>query len=84
MSGKEEPGKKKGPKGGVKHTPGRDHTRKSGPQKKKRFQKKVAKKRQTKKDELQKQWDEWDSLPTEVQKLRPDLEPKLPRSKNES
>ena len=75
--------KEKGPKGGVKHTPGRGHRRKSGLQKKKRFQKKAARKRQAKKTALQAQWDEWESLPPEVQKLRPDKKPKLPRPKND-
>jgi hypothetical protein len=68
----------------VKHTPGRGHTRKSGPRKKKRFQKKTAKQRQAKQEDVRKQWDEWDSLPPDVQKLRPDKKPKLPRPKDES
>jgi hypothetical protein len=33
--------KKKGPKGGVKHTPGRSHDTKSHPSKKNRFRKKA-------------------------------------------
>jgi hypothetical protein len=66
------------------HTPGRDHNRKSGPQKKKRFQKKAAKKRRAKKDDLRKQWEEWDSFPPEVQKLRPDKKPRLPRPTDEN
>ena len=84
MAEEKEAGKKKGPKGGVKHTPGRGHTRKSGPQKKKRFQEKSASKRLAKQDDLQKQWDDWDSLPLEVQRLRLDLKPKLPRPNDES
>lgn len=71
----------KGPKGGVKHTPGRGHAHKSVRQKKKRFQEKAAKKRQTEQDDLTRQWDKWDSLPPEVQKLRPDLRPNRPRPK---
>jgi hypothetical protein len=66
------------------HTPGRDHTRKSGPQKKKRFQKKAAKKRKAKTDDLRRQWAEWDCLPPDVQRLRPELEPKEPRPPDES
>src|SRR5947208_6684118 len=38
-------GKKRGPKGGIKHQPGRGHDIKSGPAQKKRFQQKTAKKR---------------------------------------
>lgn len=76
--------KKKGPKGGIKHTPGRDHTRKSGPRKKKRFQRKAAKRRQAKHDDLREQWDEWDSLPPDVQKLLPEKKPKLPRPNDAS
>ena len=79
----EEEKKKRGPKGGVKHTPGRGHARKSGPQKKKRFRKKAAKRRQAQQDSLREQWQEWDSLSPEVQKLRPDKKPKLPRPKDE-
>ena len=84
MAAEKEAEKKKGPKGGVKHTPGQGHTRKSGPQKKKRFQKKAAKRRRAKQQNLQKQWDEWDSLPPEVQKLRPENKPKEPRPKDDS
>jgi hypothetical protein len=76
--------KKRGPKGGVRHTPGRGHTCKSGPQKKKRFQKKAARKRRTKQGNLRKQWQEWDALPPEVQKLRPELKPEQPRPTDES
>jgi hypothetical protein len=75
--------KKRGPKGGVKHTPGRDHARKSGAQKKKRFQRKAAQKRQAGQEDLQKRWDEWDALPPEVQKLRPEMKPKQPRPTDE-
>ena len=61
----------------VKHTPGRDHAPKSGGRKKKRFQRKAAKKRQARANELRKQWDEWDNLPSEVQKLlAPNKKPK--------
>lgn len=69
----------RGPKGGRKHTPGKGHTRKSGPQKRKRFARKVAKKRGK---ELLKQrdaWELWESLPDDVKKLRPDLQPLQPR-----
>jgi hypothetical protein len=76
--------KKKGPKGGIKHTPGRGHVRKSGVQKRKRFQRKAARKRQRKEQELRRQWEEWDSLPPEVRKLRPESEPRQPRPANET
>jgi hypothetical protein len=75
--------KKRGAKGGVKHTPGRGHTRKSSPQKKKRFQRKAARKRRAKQDDLRKQWEEWDALPPEVQKLRPEKRPIQPRPTDE-
>jgi hypothetical protein len=71
--------KKRGPRGGIKHTPGRGHDTKSGPLKKDRFRKRAAKKRQAKEEELRRQLVEWDSLPPEVQKLRPEKKPKLPR-----
>src|SRR5713101_8059773 len=52
MADEQEGEKNRGPKGGVKHIPGRGHARKAGPQKKKRFQKKAAKKRKAKQDNL--------------------------------
>ena len=75
--------KKRGARGGVKHTAGRDHARKSVAQKKKQFQRKATQKRRAKQDNLQKQWQEWDALPPEVQKLRPDMRPKQPRPTDE-
>ena len=57
--------------------------RKSGAQKKKRYQKKAAQKRQVQQEHLQRQWEEWDALPPEVQKLRPEMKPKQPRPTNE-
>lgn len=84
MAGEKEGERKRGPKGGVKHTPGRDHAGKSGRQKKKRFQRKASTKRRAKQGDLRKQWDEWDALPPEVQRLRPELKPNLPRPTDES
>jgi hypothetical protein len=75
--------KKRGARGGVKHTPGRDHARKSAAQKKKQFQRKAAQKRKAEQEHLQKRWQEWDALPPEVQKLRPDMKPKQPRPTDE-
>jgi hypothetical protein len=82
---KEDAEKKRGPRGGIAHDkPGRGHARKSGPPKKRRFQRKAAKKRQAEQDELRKQWELWDRLPREVKNLRPDLEPRGPRPEDES
>ncbi len=77
--GADQPRKKRGPKGGIKHTPGRGHARKSGPAKKKRFQRKAARRRHTAAADLVSQWAEWDALPPEVQKLLPEKKPTLPR-----
>jgi hypothetical protein len=76
--------KKKGPKGGVKHTPGRGHDTKSGPVKKKRLRKKAARKRQAKEEAARKLWQAWDKLSEEQRTLLgPKGEPKVPRPKNE-
>jgi hypothetical protein len=74
----EKKGKKK-----KRHTPGRDHVRKSGPQKRKRFQRKAAKQRREQLDKVNADWNLWESLPLEVQKLRPELKPKMPRNTDE-
>ena len=74
--------KKRGAKGGVKHTPSRDHARKSSAEEE-LYQRKAARKRQAKQASLQKQWEEWDALPLEVQRLRPEMKPKQPRPTNE-
>ena len=84
MADEKEGRKKRGPKGGIKHTPGRGHDAKSRLSKHKRFRRKAAKKRRAKLEDIARQWDEWESLPPEVQKLRPDMRPKLPRPKHES
>ncbi len=77
--------KKRGPKGGVKHTPGRGHDTKSGPSKKKRFGKYAAKRRKEREEEARKQWQEYDRLTAEAKKLLGSKgKPKLPRPKNES
>ena len=84
MSAENMAGKKRGPKGGVKHQPGRAHERKSGPAKKKRFARRAAKKRKAKEEEARRQWAEWDSLPDEQKKLLGAAgAPKVPRPKNE-
>jgi len=79
-----EGGKKKEPKGGVKHTPGRGHRRKSDPQRKKRFKKNVVKRKKELQEALRQQWDEWNALGPEVRKFFPELKPKLPRPEDES
>jgi hypothetical protein len=65
--------KKRGPKGGIKHTPGRGHSRKSSPHRKLRFGKRAARLRKEKEETARKLWKEWD-----------DLTPELPRPKNEN
>jgi hypothetical protein len=76
--------KKRGPKGGVKHTPGRGHTTKSSRAKKKRFGKHAAKRRKEREQEARKQWQEYDALTDEAKKLLgPKGKPKLPRPKDE-
>ena len=76
-------GKKRGPKGGMKHQPGRGHDIKSGPAKRKRFQRKAAKRRQEKAETQRLQWAVWDSLSAEAQKILVHKKPKLPRPQNE-
>jgi hypothetical protein len=79
MPGKEPP-KKRGPKGGIKHQPGRGHDRKSGRARKKRFVRKAARKRQQQEADARKAWEEWDRLPDDVKRLLgPAGEPNVPR-----
>jgi hypothetical protein len=76
--------KRKGPKGGIKHQPGRGHASKSGAQKKKRFARKAAEKQKEDEETARRQWEEWDRLPEVVKRLLgPQGEPKLPRPKND-
>lgn len=80
MAEEEKPPKKRGPRGGIKHQPGKGHDRKSGPTKKQRFARKAAKKRQQQEEEARKAWEEWDNLPDEVKRLLgPAGQPKMPR-----
>jgi len=74
-----ENGKGRGARGEKKHTPGRGHTRKSWPAKLKRFQKKARRQQEEAEADLRRQWDDWDRLPLEVQRLRPELKPRSPR-----
>lgn len=75
---------KRGPKGGRKHTPGRDHDSKSHKSKTSRHQKLARKKREKALEELRRQWKEWDGLTKEQKKFRFDLRPKGPRPEDES
>ena len=72
--------KKRGPKGAVKHKPGRDHDRKSARNKKKRFARKQAKKRLQQLTDAKGAWAEYDALDDEVKRLLgPNAMPKRPR-----
>lgn len=76
--------KKRGSKGGIKHTPGRGHQTKSGPAAKKRYRKNAAKKRKEKEEAARKIWQAWDELSEEQrQLLGPKGAPKVPRPQNE-
>jgi hypothetical protein len=82
VADKDEPEKRKGPRGGVKHTPGRGHDTSSGPPKKKRFRKKAEKTRKEKEKLARKLWKEWDEMSPELRGLLgPKGVPKMPRPK---
>jgi hypothetical protein len=84
MAAEGEPSKKRGPKGGVRHQPGRGHDRKSAREKKKRFARRAARKRRQRDQAAKKAWEEWDALPDEVKRLLgPAGEPKMPRPSDE-
>lgn len=84
MAAKKKGEKKRGPKGGIKHTPGRGHATESSPSKKNRFRKNAAKKRRDKEEAARKLWKEWEDMSPERRKLLgPKGQPKLPRPKNE-
>jgi hypothetical protein len=85
VADEKEAGKKKGPKGGVKHTPGRGHDRRSAPFKKKHFRRTAERIRREKEELARQLWKEWDEMSPEQRKLLgPKGEPKLPRPKNEN
>ncbi len=71
--------KKRGPKGAVKHQPGRGHDSKSGPIKNRRFQKRAARRRRLLEEEARRQWELYDKLTDEQRRLMELKEPKLPR-----
>ena len=79
MSKKKAGKKKRGPKGGIKHQPGRGHDRKSLPIKKRRHEKQSKKKRQQREEEARRQWAQWDQLTDEQKKFLQELKPKMPR-----
>jgi hypothetical protein len=79
MSKKKGGDKKRGPKGGIKHQPGKGHDSKSGPIKKKRYIEKAEKKRQRKIEEARKKWAEWDQLNDDQKKLLAKFKPRMPR-----
>jgi hypothetical protein len=79
MTSKEEGEKKRGPKGGIQHQPGRGHDAKSGPRKKERHQKKAAKRRKEREELARQQWEVWDQLTEEQKRFRPELKPSMPR-----
>ena len=84
MAKKEAGARKRGARGGIKHQPGRAHDSKSGPQRKKRFARKAAKKRREAEQAARRLWEQWDRLPDEVKKLLgPLYQPKVPRPKDE-
>lgn len=73
----------RGPKGGKKHTPGRDHDSKSRRSKDRGRVEKARRLREERDAETRRRWDEWDALGSTVQKMRPDLRPNDPRPADE-
>ena len=69
----------RGPKGGKKHTPGRDHDSKSRRQKDRRREAKALKLRKEVHADALRTWAVWDSLSSAQKKLLDDLKPKMPR-----
>jgi hypothetical protein len=61
--------KKRGPKGGIKHTPGRGHATKSEPAKKRRISKRLAKRHAQRREKERTEKERLDRLPEEVKKL---------------
>lgn len=82
MAASEQP-KKRGPRGGIKHKPGRGHDRKSGPAKTRRKMRKAARIRQEKLEEARRQWTVYDKLKEEVRKMCPELKPTMPRPEDD-
>jgi hypothetical protein len=71
---------KRGPRGGIVHTPGRGHATKSEPAKKKRIGKRLRQRHLDRKEQARKEWQAYDRLSEETRKLLgPKGMPKLPR-----
>jgi hypothetical protein len=71
---------KRGPKGGIKHTPGRGHAPKSDASKKERFMKTAAIKRAKKRDKARDEWEKYEQLSDEQRRLLgPRARPKIQR-----
>jgi hypothetical protein len=84
MAAEEKPRKKRGPKGGMKHQPGRGHNRKSIRAKKKRFVRKADRKRKEEEAAARQAWEDWDRLSEDVKGLLgPAGRPKMPRPRDE-
>ncbi len=69
--------KKRGPKGGIKHRPGRGHTRKSEESQKEKIGKRLKKRHKERADEAKARWAEYDKLPPYLQRILG--EPPMPR-----
>jgi hypothetical protein len=77
--------KKRGPRGGIAHTPGRGHATGSQSSKKRRIGKRKVKRRKEREEEARKQWEAYDRLPDEAKKLLGQKgKPKLPRPTDET
>ncbi len=61
--------KKRGPKGGIPHTPGRGHARKSQPLKKQRIAKRLREKHQARRAKAQAEKEKLEAMDPEVRKL---------------
>ena len=75
--------KKRGPKVGIKHQPGRGHNRKSLPHKKAKFERNAERRRLAMLKEARRQWLVWDGLSEDRKRILPDLKPTLPRPTDE-
>ena len=78
LSSADEP-RKRGPKGGIKHQPGRGHDRKSRPSKTRRQMRRAARMREEKLEEARRQWELYDRLTKDAKWLLKLPKPKLPR-----
>jgi hypothetical protein len=84
----EEPGRgkadrKRGPKGAIKHTPGRGHAAKSQPAKKRRIGKRLKRRHQEREQQIIEEWERYESYSEELKKLLgPKARPKSRRPKN--